>query len=165
MINVRPAAAADGDRVAEIAEKAWPDVYASIREELGGDLADLLTPDWRHEQRHAAQSLIDDDEHDVVVAVDAETVVGFVAYRLEHDDRRTGVVEMLGVHPQAQQRGVGRRLLAHAVDQLGHSGARVVMVETGGDPGHLPARSLYESAGFSKLPIARYFIDARPSSP
>jgi hypothetical protein len=33
----------------------------------------------------------------------------------------------------------------------------VAMVETGGDPGHAPARDLYEQIGFTLLPIARYF--------
>jgi hypothetical protein len=32
-----------------------------------------------------------------------------------------------------------------------------VMVETGGDPGHAPARRTYESAGSRLFPIARYF--------
>jgi hypothetical protein len=32
-----------------------------------------------------------------------------------------------------------------------------VMVETGGDPGHAPARRTYESAGFRPFPVARYF--------
>jgi hypothetical protein len=31
------------------------------------------------------------------------------------------------------------------------------MVETGGDPGHAPARRTYERSGFTLLPIARYF--------
>ena len=33
----------------------------------------------------------------------------------------------------------------------------IAVVETGGDPGHAPARAAYESAGFTVLPIARYF--------
>jgi hypothetical protein len=33
----------------------------------------------------------------------------------------------------------------------------VVTVETGGDPGHAPARATYESAGFTLFPISRYF--------
>jgi hypothetical protein len=33
----------------------------------------------------------------------------------------------------------------------------IVVVETGGDPGHGPARAAYEAAGFTLLPIARYF--------
>jgi len=31
------------------------------------------------------------------------------------------------------------------------------LVETGGDPGHAPARALYGDVGFTPLPIARYF--------
>jgi hypothetical protein len=30
--------------------------------------------------------------------------------------------------------------------------------ETGGDPGHAPARRTYEAAGVTKMPIARYFM-------
>jgi hypothetical protein len=33
----------------------------------------------------------------------------------------------------------------------------IAVVETGGDPGHAPARALYEASGFTHLPIARYF--------
>ena len=33
----------------------------------------------------------------------------------------------------------------------------IAVVETGGDPGHAPARAAYEAAGFTPLPIARYF--------
>ena len=29
--------------------------------------------------------------------------------------------------------------------------------ETGGDPGHKPSRSAYESMGFTRWPVARYF--------
>ena len=31
------------------------------------------------------------------------------------------------------------------------------MVETGGDPGHAPARATYSATGFTLLPVARYF--------
>jgi hypothetical protein len=31
------------------------------------------------------------------------------------------------------------------------------MVETGGDPGHAPARHAYARTGFTPLPVVRYF--------
>jgi RimJ/RimL family protein N-acetyltransferase len=37
------------------------------------------------------------------------------------------------------------------------AGMDMVMVETGGDPGHAPARAVYEKAGFERWPVARYF--------
>jgi hypothetical protein len=33
----------------------------------------------------------------------------------------------------------------------------IAVVETGGDLGHAPARAAYRTAGFTLLPIARYF--------
>jgi hypothetical protein len=37
------------------------------------------------------------------------------------------------------------------------AGMSVAMVDTGGDPGHLPARRTHESLGFCALPVVRYF--------
>jgi hypothetical protein len=41
----------------------------------------------------------------------------------------------------------------HGDDRMGE----IEMVETGGDPGHGPARRAYEKAGFGLWPVARYF--------
>ena len=67
-----------------------------------------------------------------------------------------GVIEIIGVNPDHQRRGIGSWLTEHRPNtcSLWH-GHRVV--ETGGDPGHGPARATYETAGFALLPIARYF--------
>ena len=64
---------------------------------------------------------------------------------------------MLAVDPGAQDRGVGTALTEFATDWLRSSGMRVAMVGTGGDPGHAPARRVYEKAGYTLLPLARYF--------
>jgi hypothetical protein len=37
------------------------------------------------------------------------------------------------------------------------AGMTIAMVETGGDPGHGPARAAYARAGFGLFPVARYF--------
>ncbi|WP_315312567.1 hypothetical protein [Rothia dentocariosa] len=52
-----------------------------------------------------------------------------------------------------------RELMEHAYAQIKDAGMRMVMVETGGDSGHAPARALYESEGFVRWPVARYFKD------
>ena len=53
--------------------------------------------------------------------------------------------------------GVGLKLSEHALERFEALGLTVAVVETGGDPGHAPARGLYERAGFRLLPVARYF--------
>jgi hypothetical protein len=44
-----------------------------------------------------------------------------------------------------------------ALDWIKDAGMTVAMVESGGDAGHAPAKRTYEKAGFSLLPVARYF--------
>ena len=68
-----------------------------------------------------------------------------------------GAIEIIGVDPDYQRRGIGRRLTAFAVEHMARQGMDIAVVETGGDPGHAPARGLYDECGFTLLPIARYF--------
>jgi ribosomal protein S18 acetylase RimI-like enzyme len=64
---------------------------------------------------------------------------------------------MLAVDPPAQRAGVGRALTEHALDQIRAAGCSVAVVGTGGDPGHAPARALYEACGFTSLPLVNYY--------
>lgn len=64
---------------------------------------------------------------------------------------------MIAVDPESQRRGIATALTKHALAWFKGSGMTTVMVDTGGDPGHAPARHTYESAGFRPFPIARYF--------
>ena len=82
--------------------------------------------------------------------------VGLVAVELRRD-RNEGEIHMLAVDPEHQNRGIGTALTSHAVAWIEQAGMAVAVVETGGDPGHAPARRTYEKAGFTLLPIARYF--------
>jgi len=64
---------------------------------------------------------------------------------------------MIAVDPDRRRRGVGRALTRAALERLAAQGLATAMVETGGDPGHEPARRLCEDAGFAALPVVRYF--------
>ena len=64
---------------------------------------------------------------------------------------------MIAVDPAFQRRGIAAKLTTRALAEFEKAGMSVAMVETGGDPGHAPARRAYESSGFRLLPIARYF--------
>jgi ribosomal protein S18 acetylase RimI-like enzyme len=68
-----------------------------------------------------------------------------------------GVIDIIGVDPDYQRCGIGSRLTEHATEHMKRRGMDIAVVETGGDPGHAPARAAYEAAGFTLLPIARYF--------
>lgn len=70
-----------------------------------------------------------------------------------------GEVDVPAVDPRYQRHGVGRALLEHSFARSRHAGMAMVMVETGDDGGHAPARLAYEAMGFECWPVARYFKD------
>ena len=67
-----------------------------------------------------------------------------------------GVIDIIGVDPDLQRRGIASQLTGHALDHMRRCGMDIAAVGTGGDPGHAPARAAYEVLGFTLLPSARY---------
>jgi ribosomal protein S18 acetylase RimI-like enzyme len=129
---------------------------------LGSEVFRRQHPDWREDQRRAVRHVLAANEGRVWVAeanaqTGARTVTGFVAIEPDHPEEGMGEISMLGVDPDRQGEGIGTALTLFALERLREAGMRVAMVETGGDPGHAPARRAYEKAGFTLLPIARYF--------
>jgi len=43
--------------------------------------------------------------------------------------------------------------------KLEDGGMKLAVVGTGGDEGHAPARRSYEKAGYTALPLVRYYKD------
>jgi GNAT superfamily N-acetyltransferase len=84
--------------------------------------------------------------------------VGFVAVSMiEEDAARAGEIVIVAVHPDHQGAGIGAALVQHALDAITAEGVDLAVVATGGDPGHAPARALYERFGFNPLPLVRYY--------
>jgi ribosomal protein S18 acetylase RimI-like enzyme len=59
-------------------------------------------------------------------------------------------VRMLGVHPEARGRGIGRALMERSLEEARAQGKRSVTLNTTGDM--VAARRMYESMGFRRLP-------------
>lgn len=147
----------DHDAVIALSLRAWAPVFASLENLLcESGIYARLHPDWRADQQRAVEEACQaDNVHVWVVEVDT-VVAGFVAVRLDYA-ARIGEIHMMAVDPEQQRTGIGSLLTSFALNRIQDSGMRVAMVETGGDPGHAPARRTYEQAGFTQLPIARYF--------
>jgi len=97
------------------------------------------------------------EERDVFVAVVDRSPVAFVAVALNAFHERMGLIDIVGVDPDYQRRGISSRLTEYGPSTCSVVAMDIAVVETGGDPGHAPARAAYEAAGFTLLPIARYF--------
>ena len=70
---------------------------------------------------------------------------------------------MIAVHPEHQRLGHARALMEFAIQRLRDQGLELLNVGTGGDPGHEPARALYEAVGFTGVPLVNYYL-ANPAA-
>jgi len=156
-VDIREFREGDLETVVELSLRAWAPVFASVRDVLGDDIFLRLHPDWKADQEQAVRSSCTNGERDVFVAIADGRPVGFVAIALNAFHERMGVIDIIGVDPDYQRRGVSSRLTGFATEHMRSRGMDIAVIETGGDPGHAPARAAYDAAGFTLLPIARYF--------
>jgi GNAT superfamily N-acetyltransferase len=145
------------DAVVRLSLRAWAPVFDSIQQAMDADLYHAFYgDDWRASQQKAVEDVCAADHTTVWVAMDADSVVGFIAVTLDPEESM-GEIYMVAVDPDFQGNGIGSALINFALDWIKQAGMSVVMVETGGDPGHAPARHTYEKLGFRLWPVARYF--------
>lgn len=156
-VLIRSFRESDLDAVVELSLRAWEPVFESLREVLGEAIfARLHQPGWREAQADAVRSSCVEQGHDVFVAVADESPVGFATVGLNAFHERMGVVDMIAVDPAYQRRGIATQLMHHAAEHMREQGMDIAAVGTGGDPGHAPARAMYEASGYTALPVVRY---------
>ena len=158
-LNMRPFCDDDVEELVRLSLLAWVPVFDSFEHILGPRIFPIIYPDWRKTQREGVESVCNDGEKTVVWVAEVDgAVVGFVAYELHNKDK-TGEVMLLAVHPDYQNREIGTALNNLALEKMKASGMRMAVVGTGGDPAHAPARRSYEKAGYTALPLVRYYKD------
>jgi GNAT superfamily N-acetyltransferase len=158
-VQIRPLQTGDIEEVLQLSLLAWAPVFRSFEHVLGPAIYTKIYPDWETSQRAVVDEVLRDGEKYTVWVADQErTIVGFIAYTLSLAER-VGEVYLLAVHPAYQNRGIGTDLNNFALGQFKDRGMQLAVVGTGGDPGHAPARRSYEKAGYTPLPLVRYYKD------
>jgi GNAT superfamily N-acetyltransferase len=149
----------DIEDVLQLSILAWAPVFESFENVLGTTIFHLIYPEWKVSQRSGVEgALRNSDKYTTWVADVGGKAVGFItcAFNLEE---KTAEVELLAVHPQHQNSGIGTELNLFALQIMREKGIKLAVVGTGGDPGHAPARRSYEKAGYTGLPLVRYYKD------
>jgi ribosomal protein S18 acetylase RimI-like enzyme len=156
-LHIRPVRDDDIEDLVQLSLLALIPVFDSFERILGPNIYTLIWPDWEISQRAAIETVCKDREKATVLVAELEgVVIGFLAYELNPKDS-IGEVQLLAVHPQYQNRGIGTELNRFALREMRARGMKMARVETGGDPSHAPARRSYEKAGYTGLPLVRYF--------
>ena len=91
-------------------------------------------------------------QRDYVVEEDPSGIAGYAGLNLGSE---VADVMTIAVAPRAQGRGLGRTLLEELVERARQDGAEYLMLEVRDD--NLPARRLYEHAGFEVLTTRRRY--------
>jgi len=112
---------------------------------------------WADDYRDGVPKLHDPGhvKHVAVAVSDGGRLDGYTAWHVD-EGRRQGEIDMLAVRKPARGAGIGHALCQHALSAIGHDQVDVVSIGTGGDRFHAPARALYESLGFSAVPVVYY---------
>jgi ribosomal protein S18 acetylase RimI-like enzyme len=152
---IRDYGQADQSQVIDLSLRAWEPVHESMERVMGQAIFRLLYEGgWRRLQEDAVVETLNDEQTKVWVAEVGGRVVGFVS-AVSRTTR--GEVSLLAVDPDHQGGGIGTALTETATEWLRESGMQIAWLETGGDSGHAAGRRTYEKAGYTLMPIARYF--------
>ena len=156
-ITISPYQPGDKDALLDLSLAAWAPVFAQMSAAVPSFVYANFYPDgWETRQRADLAAVLDKESECVRVARRYGRLAGWLGYRL-HPEDRMGEIYVLAVAPEQQRCGVGRALMDDAFALIRSAGMAMVMVETGADPGHQPARAAYEATGFVRWPVARYF--------
>lgn len=144
------------EAVVDLSLRAWAPVFVSLEKVFEPALYQEWYPNgWRPEQQKSVEDTCGAPDANAWVAIESGKVVGFTVVKLH--TATYGEIYMIAVDPDFHRRGIALQLTNFAVDWMKEQGVTIAMVETGGDPGHGPARATYEKAGFGLFPVARYF--------
>ena len=156
-VAVQPYKEAHREAVLALSMRAWAPVFADLEPAVAAYVYQAFYPrGWQVRQSNDIANFLSADPHNVWVAMENGELLGWVGLRLHAEDSM-GEIYILAVDPDAQRRGVARLLMQDAFDRLKNAGMKIVMVETGDDPGHTSSRATYEKLGFERWPVARYF--------
>lgn len=157
------------DAVIRLSLRAWTPVFESIQNVVDAEVYQAFYPGyWRVSQQKAVEDVCATEDIYVWVAISAEqnfertdtvstvSTVGFLTVKLYSEDSM-GKIYMVAVDPDFQGQGIGTALSEFALAWMKEAKMSIAMVETGGDPGHAPARHTYEKLGFGLWTVARYF--------
>ena len=123
---IRPYRSEDLDRLKEITAICFDGV--SIDRNIEEKFGPIGDQDWRFRKlRH-----IDADvsgENALFVFDEQNQVLGYITTRLDHDSR-IGWIPNMAVDPKYQGRGLGRKLMEHALEFMRSQGMEAAKIET-----------------------------------
>lgn len=156
-MDTRPLGSADLPTLLDLTIETFRPFYeGSFRTLAGEAVFTNRHGDWKEDYRRLLAGIHSPDEGKLaaVALVDGQ-IAGFVGWVVQEVERH-GEIVILAVAASHRRLGAGRALALHAMAHIKATGAEVISIGTGGDDFHAPARTLYESLGFTPFPNVSY---------
>jgi ribosomal protein S18 acetylase RimI-like enzyme len=99
----------------------------------------------------------DASEYFFVLVDDAEGLLGYTCFGPVPATQASYDMYWIAVHPRAQGRGVGRRLVEATERAIAARGGRRVWVETSGREQYVPTRAFYQATGYAVAAVLEDF--------
>lgn len=146
-MQLRAATVADAAAIAEIHVRAWQTAFRGI---VPDDRLDALRVEQRTDRFRQHLAPAESANQRFILAVSGGAALGFVGFGTTRDEdvdpARVAEVHGLYVHPAHWRRGVGRRLLQAAIDELAADGYDTATLWT--LAACEPTRAFYEAQGW-----------------
>jgi ribosomal protein S18 acetylase RimI-like enzyme len=125
---IRPYRSEDLDRLKEITAICFDGV--SIDRNIEEKFGPIGDQDWRFRKlRHIDADVSGENARCVFVFDEQNQVLGYITTRLDHDSR-IGWIPNMAVDPKYQGRGLGRKLMEHALEFMRSQGMEAAKIET-----------------------------------
>ncbi len=154
--DVEECTSEDVDEIVQLVRAVWTMGVDSQREKIYGR---TLGMPWQDHIETSVREYLKRPNVQALQIREEGRLAGFTSYRV---DAFTGLGEIgyNAVNPDFRGKGLGKVLLNAALICLRKAGRNEVEVVTGMDPGHAPARAVYEGAGFKPfIRTVRYTLN------
>ena len=131
--------------VEKIAIEAWTPIRASFKNQLGADIYNFVFDNWQEKKKEVVVDELS-SVYGYVVLVDGN-VAGFFSFYYD-EKTKTGEIGNNALSFDYKGKGIAQQVYNFIFEELKKLGAKMVIVTTGLDDGHIPARKAYEKAGF-----------------
>ena len=142
-MNIRPYEPQDLEALKRLTIEGFEGI--AIDQNIENSLGILGGRDWRWRKTRQVEEDVAVNPAGVFVAEEDAKVVGYISTRLDREAAK-GRIPNLAVDGTARGRGLGRRLIEHAVAYLRAEGMAFVMIET--MVNNPVGQHLYPSCGF-----------------
>ena len=146
-IKIRKINENDFDVIKKIVGEIWGMGYDALIEERYGKIQNIS---WQKITGEKVVETLKGFLPNVWVTELNNSVVGFLSCKFDKE-KKVGEITYNGVSPEAKGNGIGTKQINFLIDKLKNEGMEILIVSTGLNEGHLPARRMYEKVGFKEL--------------